>query len=357
MKCSFAMMICASVWGWMSFASVAGADESQADWAGACVQLAQDVVSGTDEMSSYSPKPDSAYALNFAGVSEWQKEVPELLRQVAATGDVQLRSPSGFSALQAACCKGNIALAQALIAAGADVNARPSGWEKMGWPGLAPLGMVMDFRSRLSDEERLQLMRALLEKGADPDGVCLKWIWEKAFREVPFERTFNDEERRLLLKYGNQDLSERMKAWHIYWPKCGAELIRDMLEGGLPPDRHVGEKGYNLMLHLVRLGHHPDLVRLALEKGADVNTSRETRYYFGYYLFNVNVSEQVHPENAVEIVRLLLDAGARLDVLNHKGESLRIHFGRKNTAAARAVGAFLRERGALLHPDAPRHRK
>ena len=321
-------------------------------WLADCVRLAESLITKDDTLTR-NQQMDKSRAGDYLGREAWQREVPELLRQVAAGGDVSLRSPSGFTALQAACMAGDVALAQALIDAGADVNARPERWEDMGYPGYTPLGMLVSFEHRTAEEDRLRLAKAMLDKGADPDAATITRIWDIAEHNVPFELTDSDDMRRLLLRYGNQDLGKRTEKWWIGWRFYSAGLIRDLLEGGVHPDSHVGEKGSNLMLVLMlKQPNDPSLTELALSKGAKPRLGGRGRHYHSDYLFHLRVDSQVHPESAVEIVRLLLDAGADINALNHSGNSLRIHFGSIDSAAARAVGELLRSRGAKLHPDA-----
>lgn len=290
---------------------------------------------------------------NYLGRELWLAEVPKMLQQVAETGQADLRSPSGFTALQAACRLGDAGLALALIDAGADVNARPADWKQMGYPGHTPLGMLVSFSNRMSEEDMLKVVHALLERGADPDAPTMTRIWDNAQEKAPFEINHGNALRRLLLRYGNRNLEERTRNWDFSWWTMSDELIRDLLEGGVHPDSHVGEKGATLMVTLI-MDHpnSPALVKLALSKGADIRLGKHGRYYFSDYLFCLRPNHQVHPGSAREIVRLMLDAGADINALNHRGESLRIYFGRFNTAASRAVGDLLRARGARLHPDA-----
>lgn len=326
-----------------------------------CLHLAETQHSVDDTLArdaSFNGREQSG-AGNYWGRDAWLAEVPELMRRVAESGQADLRSPSGFTPLQVACMRGEAQLAVALIEAGADVNARPNGWEKMGFPGYTPLVMLLSYSRNMSADECLQVAQALLEKGADPDAAVPVRIWEHTWLESPFELCHNEALRRLLLRYGNPNLSERVAKWSFIWNLCGPELIRDLLEGGVHPDSHVGEKGATLMHTLLfKYPNRPDLVELALQKGASVKCVTRGNRYFSDYPFCLNVGSDVQPENAVRIISLLLDAGADIHALNRGGDSLRIHYGRFSTAAARAVGALLRERGALLHPDAPasRHR-
>ena len=93
-------------------------------WQTDCVRLAESLITKDDALTR-NQQMDKSRAGDYLGREAWQREVPELLRRVAAGGDVSLRSPSGFTGLQAAGMAGDVALAQALIDAGADVNAPP----------------------------------------------------------------------------------------------------------------------------------------------------------------------------------------------------------------------------------------
>lgn len=200
-------------------------------------------------------------------------------------------------------------------------------------------------------EAALNTAQKLLEQGAEPDGNN-----GDLFCRIP-DCSYKAEAQLLLLQYGNQNYAERTKNWRICMHRLDPGVIYKLLEGGVDPNSWGGEKGMTLLGIIVRRGYGAHLVKLAIEKGATVKPSKQLKHYFCDYTFIIRVDNNVHPEDSAEVMRLLLDAGADIDALNRSGESLRIYYGKKKTAAARAIGEVLRERGAKLHPDAPRHKK
>ena len=95
----------------------------------------------------------------------WQQEMPELLRRTAETVDATLRSPHGFTALQAACLFGESTLIEALVERGADVNACPEDREHMGLVGEPPLALLAR-NATLPAKELNRLTRLLQSYGA-----------------------------------------------------------------------------------------------------------------------------------------------------------------------------------------------
>ena len=312
--------------------------------------------------------PFEYYSNNVAPYTEqaWEAEIPLLLERVETTGDANLRSSSGFTALQAACRVGDEALVNKLLDMGADVNARPKHWQEMGPIGSSPLGMLVVFMDEESAERRTRIAKRLLDKGADPDAPVVRAWGNKPAFEPPFSRLtgheWNNSMRKLLLEYGEQDLKKRTMGWRISWMWCSrdTELVKKLLNGGVDPNAHIGEKSMTLMHFLLRNNANPELIRLALEKGFDVTCMVGRNGRVASYLFNLPVRPSWNfsgrykptPEELAAIATMLIEAGSPLGVLNGEGNSLRIYYGSIDTPEARAVGKVLREHGAKLHPDA-----
>ncbi len=312
--------------------------------------------------------PIEFYANNVAPFTEraWDVEIPQLLARVETTGDANLRSPSGFTALQAACRAGDEALVNKLLDMGADVNARPKHWREMGAIGSTPLGMLVVFMDEESAARRTRIAKRLLDKGADPDAPVVRSWGSMPCFEAPFTRLrghdWNNAMRKLLLEYGEQDLKKRTRDWHLTWRwySHDTELVKKLLNGGVDPNAHIGEKSMTLMHFLLRNNPDPGLIRLALEKGFDVTRKIGRNGRVASYLFNLPVRPysvfssryKPTPEELAAIATMLIEAGSPLDVLNGDGNSLRIYYGSIDTPEARAVSEVLRAHGARLHPDA-----
>ena len=149
-----------------------------------------------------------------------------------------------------------------------------------------------------------------------------------------------------------QNVPSQATQERICWHVLSAEQIRELLEQGVDPNSNVGEKGATLLATVLMQHPNPDLVELVLKMGASVTPSKRFRHYFRDYTFLIPKGLNMPAEDAAKIMRLLLDAGCSIDALNHRGESLRIYYGKFRTPASQAIGEVLRERGAKLHPDA-----
>lgn len=135
------------------------------------------------------------------------------------------------------------------------------------------------------------------------------------------------------------------------------DKIRALLESGEDLNSFEGEKGITVLGAILLWCPQPDLVELALKRGASVKPSPTLKHYFSDYTFMIRPHRDMSPEDAARIMTLLLDAGSDINALNRQGNSLRIHYGKIKTPAAAAIGDVLRERGAKLHPDVASNRK
>lgn len=304
----------------------------------------------------------------YRGQWSWQSEMPELLYEIMGTGEATKVSPSGFTALHAACVYADEGLFRVLLEAGVPVDARPGDWQQLGYVGDTPLGLLIRFMNARTASTRVRMARVLLERGADPDAPMTTWKGNRVVTVAPFcelgNQDFNHEMRLLLLQAGNQDLPKRMAGWALNWEWYREDLVQHMQQGGVSKlaDASATEPvkkpvvGRIPLLDLIRKGD-VEGVRLALEAGASIEVSPRARRYGQEPLFNIPARHKDDPEAAVEIARLLIDAGADVNALNRRGRSLRIHYDRYHSRASRALCAYLKSRGSLVHPDSPENRK
>lgn len=311
----------------------------------------------------------------FAGADAWNREVPDLLKKMVETGDASLKSPSGFSLLQVAAYYGDHQLAEWLLKEGADVNARPAEWQKMGFPGETPLGLALQASER---DKGLELVRLFLDKGADPDSPIMekKWALKSDYlprREAPLLGPFiPGEAKMLLLDYGEQDMSKRfpgkgllaLTTW-LHGPgefPISAAYVKKLMERGKFNPNETGEKGYTLLNHAV-CNRNLELAELLLSKGADPN-GIVRRYSLPplFYLLSMqaisaprgekeNASKPDTLAKAVEMAKLLIKHGADVNVMTYPntGESLRTHYGK--IPGAEPIVELLKQSGARLYPE------
>lgn len=300
----------------------------------------------------------------YRGQWSWQSEMPELLYELMNTGEVTKASPSGFTPLQAACVYADEGIFQALMDAGVEVDARPADWQQLGYVGDTPLGLLVRFMTPRTAAARLRMARVLLEKGANPDSPMTTWRGNRVVSVPPFcelgNQDFNHDMRILLVQSGDKDLARRMAGWPLNWEWFRDDLVQHLTQNGLvketPEQRALAEKKAQLgrvpLLDLVRKGN-VEGVRLALDAGVDIEVSARAKRYGQEPLFNIPVRRKDDPEAAVEIARMLIDAGSDMNALNRRGRSLRVHYNRYRTKASKALCAYLKERGAFIHPDSP----
>ena len=303
----------------------------------------------------------------YRGQWSWQSEMPELLYEILHTGEATKVSPSGFTALQAACVYADENLFSALIAAGVPVDARPGDWAQLGYVGDTPLGLLVRFMNSRSAVARVRMARVLLERGANPDAPMTTWRGNRVVSSVPFcelgKQDFNHEMRQLLLSYGDKNLAVRTAGWQLDWDWYRPELVQHLRRNGVARKGEVQGgldsapvlKGEVPLLDLIRKGD-VEGVRLALESGASIEISPRARRYGQEPLFNIPARRADDPEAAVEIARMLVDAGADVNDLNRHGRSLRIYYDRFYSKASRALCAYFKSQGALIHPDSPSYR-
>ncbi|MBE6417257.1 MAG: hypothetical protein E7033_02185 [Akkermansiaceae bacterium] len=311
----------------------------------ACNALAERLERGFEDTLRYEERHRSQF--NYKGWELWSIQCPAMLRNVAATGDVNAGSPAGFTALQVACYYADVELVKALIEAGAEVNLRPMGWEGYGFPGDTPVALCVRGMTAETARARVEIVKMLLANGADPDADMTDWVWGGSSRVTPFcylnGEPYNNAMRLALLQGVSRSIATRARTWDLAWQWYSAEVIRVLLEGGISPNRGVGEKGATLLYWLVRMGE-PDLVQLAINKGADVKASDTMKKYLGDYLFAIPAGENDSPETAVKIAEILVKAKANLKS-RFDGASLYAYYIRHNTPAARALLKFFAGKG------------
>ena len=300
----------------------------------------------------------------YRGQWSWQSEMPELLYEIMHTGEAVKASPSGFTALHAACVYADENLFYTLLEAGIPVDSRPGDWQQLGYVGDTPLGLLVRFMNPRTAAARVRMARALIERGANPDAPMTTWSGNRVVTTVPFcelgNQEYNHDMRLLLLQAGKQDLAARTAGWQLNWEWYRDDLVQHMKQRGvarnaIQPQVDAVKKaqiGKIPLLDLIRKGD-VEGVRVALDAGASIEVSPRARRYGQEPLFNIPTRKKDDPEAAVEIARMLIEAGADVNALNRQGRSLRIHYDRFYSKASRALCAYLKDHGSLIHPDSP----
>ncbi len=300
----------------------------------------------------------------YRGQWSWQSEMPELLYDIMHSGEATKASPSGFTALHAACVYADENLFYTLLEAGIPVDCRPGDWQQLGYVGDTPLGLLVRFMNSRTAAARVRMAKALIERGANPDAPMTTWKGNRVVTTVPFcelgKQEYNHDMRLLLLQAGKQDLAARTAGWQLNWEWYRDDLVQHMKQRGvarnaMQPQVDAARKaqiGKIPLLDLIRKGD-VEGVRVALEAGASIEVSPRARRYGQEPLFNIPVRKKDDPEAAVEIARMLIEAGSDINALNRRGCSLRIHYDRYYSKASKALCAYLKERGSLIHPDSP----
>ena len=316
----------------------------------------------SDDGAEYTPQ-----CALLQGWELWQQEMPELLRRTAEAEDATLRSPHGFTALQAACLFGESSLIESLLERGAAADARPEGWEKMGLVGETPLALLVENKS-LPLAERKRLVRLLLMRGAAVDAPSLGytlpgWLGQGVLKRVPLlERVgqvgMEADMFLLLLDKKGQSVRDFFTAngKQVQWGLLPRKIVRLLLECGVDPNAYPDETGRSLLQTLVKRGD-VELVRLALDKGADAN--HVSSFPASHPLLLIPLSENVQdafsdphdplppftPDRAVEIAKLLLDHGAAPDA------AVLSHYAKYRTPIAQALHTYLQSADVQARAD------
>lgn len=234
---------------------------------------------------------------------------------LAAGVDPNETASSGESALVVATVRGHVPLALWLLEQGADPNANGSGYTALHWAAgtwetemTGPKGIVARpghewGAMRGLQEGKLELVQALLARGADPDARLLKHpprFGYTADRKrpagmTPFLLAAMAGDAGLMQVLVTAGASPRLAADDMTTPLMAAAGVRR----NLTETRVTEEQSLRA-------------VRLALESGADVNAA------------NRDGDTALHGATRIKspaLVQLLVDHGAEVNVLNREGQT------------------------------------
>ena len=288
-------------------------------------------------------------------------------RLIAAGADVNQQTEYGWTPLLTAVDNRNYAVARLLIEHGADVNRANKG----GW---TPLYLATDNRNieggdypvPKADIDHLEMIRLLLEKGADPNLrikdntltrtiFTMQWFYEDG--ATPFLRaaqSSDTELMKLLLAHGadpkiatNHGDTALTAAAGIGWvdgvtyehsPKANVEAVRMLLDLGLDPNAANAEGRTPLMG--AALKGRTEVITLLVERGARLDArdrgSRDTHIPgatvagvtwqaldYAEGLVRVGVQSAVdRPEAAALIRKLMADRGLPVPPANRSINSI-----------------------------------
>lgn len=210
---------------------------------------------------------------------------------------------NGTSALVLAIVNAHFELAAALLDAGADPNANGPGWtplHQLAWIRRPPIQHGLPPPVPTGNIDSLELARKLLEYGADPN--------------IRMTREPTDGARNVLNRIGSTPLLQAAKLGD-------AEYMRLLVEYGADPSMTTQDGTTPLMaaagVGIWQLGESAgtneevfETVKLSYELGNDVNA------------VDVNGYTALHGaahRGSNDIVRFLVERGARLDVVNKMG--------------------------------------
>jgi ankyrin repeat protein len=201
-------------------------------------------------------------------------DIEGVQKAIAAGQDVNVRNGQGETPLSSALQRGSLGVVETLLAAGADVNARNKS-------GETPLNnryvLLMINNPRNNSEEKLRIIRKLLDAGANPnipadDGTTPLMRASLMAVQAPDENVFRLV--KMLLEVGAdvslKDVNE-MTALHWWIDSGKAEVIRLLLEAGTNPNDADKEGMTPLMWAVVMHPRNGTVPEALIEGGADVN--------------------------------------------------------------------------------------
>jgi ankyrin repeat protein len=239
-------------------------------------------------------------ALLFAARAGHVRLIPTLLARGANVNDAL---PDGTSVLHLAILNAHFELAARLLDNGANPNAEGPGWtplHQLVWTRRPNLGRTLLPPVPTGSLDTLDLAEALLAHGADPN---LRQTKEP-----------NDGYRHMISRRGATPFLLASKAADV-------ELMRFLLAHGANPTLPTTDRTTPLMaaagVGIYQVGENPgtneealQAVKLILELGADVNAvdaKGDTALHGAAF------------RGANDLVRFLVEKGARLDVVNKRG--------------------------------------
>ena len=259
--------------------------------------------------------------------------------------DVNVTSQRGITPLMQAAFAGSLDAMTLLLDRGADVNVRnTAGSTALIWAA--------------SETPKVRL---LIERGADVNTVSNRG------RTALFVAAMNVQSaaavRLLLARKASVNVVDDMKMTMMHAATYGndTDSIRLLLDAGATPDI-ADAAGYRPLMNAA-FRQNVDAVKLLLARGADVNAvsgigdmvSRNAQVKNGpLALGRFTALTLAAPTGPLELVRVLLDAGAKLDVLDARGVTPLIAAVATDHGDARIVRALV-EAGADLNARTPEH--
>lgn len=278
----------------------------------------------------------------------------ESVRMLLTAGaNVNDSAPDGTTALLVAAVRGHASVATHLLERGADPNADAAGYTALHWAAgswetemTGPNGIdahVDDEWSSLAGIQagRLELIRALLAHGADPNAELVKMPPRAGYSQLQVEQRV-------------AGVSPHLGATPFLLAAMAgdAAVMRTLAEGGGDPRRTASDQTTALMV-AAGLGRYLaesrvterralEAVALALELGVDINAANEagnTALHGAAFI------------KADAIVQFLVDKGATVEVVNARGQTPltladTIRAGSATVSGRTSTGDLLRKLGA-----------